>query len=451
MRIINLFNPKSSPVASVWSVRWRLLSKSINLLLVMAVWLGSGSHFRIFAQQSSWLHLPGDILPDMRLEHWSENGFRFLAADDQAMSCKNIVRWGRLPGIIGRQALWLNDGSWLAGQIIQVDSSSILFQHRWLDLAPIALRNIRAVIYTPSASLHEWVSAMQTLQSIQGNDDTVWLGDGSRLTGVIDWPSSQSELRVPLTIEVQQQRIEIAWERISMLAVSPALVGPLPAFRAATLVGLEDGSLLNVQNLSYAAESIEMDLASLGTVKTLDSPQEFCRAVRYLDRSDIPGVSRLGDLQPLTYKFVPESELLFTLGVDQTVYGQPLVVGRRAQTGVVRHGLAMHSSSQVAYRWDQSPGKFLAEVCLANPADPSVPLGDVVCKVLLGRDRELTTAETFSISNLTARAATGPGEVRRVEVDITGAQLVVLVVEKARFGQWGDQVYWLDARFTRID
>jgi hypothetical protein len=78
-------------------------------------------------------------------------------------------------------------------------------------------------------------------------------------------------------------------------------------------------------------------------------------------------------------------------------------------------------------------------------------LGDVVCKVLLGRDRELTTAETFSISNLTARAATGPGEVRRVEVDITGAQLVVLVVEKARFGQWGDQVYWLDARFTRID
>jgi NPCBM/NEW2 domain len=161
-----------------------------------------------------------------------------------------------------------------------------------------------------------------------------------------------------------------------------------------------------------------------------------------LSHSNITNVQQLDQLKPASYRHVSDNQLEYGLGIGRDVNGNPLQFGSRRQSGIAFRGVALHSSARAAYRWDGSPGKFLTEVQLAPTAGR---LGSVICKVVLARGGNLQTVSEFSL-----RAGDGVTS-HLVDIDIDGAQLVVLVVEKADQGQVGDHVLWLDARFSTPD
>ena len=398
----------------------------------------------LLAQGTSWLHLADAIHPEARLSVLGDSKFTFLNSRDLEIQTSSVVRWGRWMGVVGQQAVWLSDGSWLAGQILSVDDEYVSLQNRWLDLKAIPIKTVRALIYSPVASLPEWIDLIDQLEDLKGESDTVWLRDGSRLAGVVELSPIGDPAAPAFTLEVGQEQLAIPWARVATLATSPTLIGPLTSDRLATTLGLEDGSRLNVSRLMPRPERVELELLPLGQVFSLDRAEVFASAIRLIERDEVSQVQRCDTLQPTSFRFIPDSELIFTLGVNRSVFDRPLLVGHRLEAGLVSRGLAMHSSSQVAFRWDKSPGKFLAEACMAGLPDNQASLGDTACKVLIAKERELATAVEFVLSR-NEQAMTR----QQVDVDITGAQLVVLVVEKARFGQWGDEVYWLDARFFR--
>lgn len=411
-------------------------------VLLGSLWVyGGGGQ----AQDAPWLHLPASIMPNSRLIGLHDQQFVFQATDNSEVRTPTLVGWGHWPGVVGHQAIWLSDGSWLAGTIDSINEESIHFRHRWLELNPIPLSGLRAILYSPVASLGEWVSVSGPLSELQGDSETIWLRDGSRISGVVHRVSEdQADSRL-LTLEVDNEMVSIPWSDIALLAMSPTLTGPGLVDRQITQIGLTDGSCLNARQWFCKPQYVELDIPSLGFVRTLDPPEVLIRSISSLNRRELDKVIRTGAVQPASYKFLPDSELTFPLGVDRCVFGRPVIIGRGQKAGIANHALAMHSSSQAAFRWDQSGGKFLAELRLSDPADERSPLGDVVCKIFLGRGRELVSAAEFELSRKSGE--TGP---ILIDVDITGAQLVVLVVEKALFGQWGDHVYWLNARFFRF-
>jgi len=150
--------------------------------------------------------------------------------------------------------------------------------------------------------------------------------------------------------------------------------------------------------------------------------------------------SFLSDLTPARYRHLPDSTLSWELGADRDVMGGPL----HTKQSIFLRGLATHSSSQVAYRWDGSPVRMLAEVTLAAALPGAAErLGSVACQVLIARDGKLQTVHSFSLR----RSAEGTAQsVEMIDLELPDAQLIVLVTDKADYGQYGDHVLWLDAR-----
>jgi hypothetical protein len=64
---------------------------------------------------------------------------------------------------------------------------------------------------------------------------------------------------------------------------------------------------------------------------------------------------------------------------------------------------------------------------------------------MLARGSELETVERFSLQR---KPDLRTPAVKLLDIDLSRAKLVVLVTEKADFGQYGDQVLWLDARIA---
>lgn len=404
------------------------------------------------------LHLPDKRFKEAKLTGIQGKQLEFSVAKstgNQTIATQQVVRWGSWRGIIGSQAVWMSDGSWLSGQVQLSNRNQLRLQSKWLNLPELPFRSIRAVVYTPVASLADWIAMEQMLKSLSGENDVVWLRDRKQLTGVIELDSLTEDAK-ELSIKVADQKVSVPLEEIAALAFSPSLFSEVNA-EPALQIGIDDGSLLRAVEFSIADGKANFVLPSLAKVASLDDTSEFVRAVTLVQNSPIAKLQRMDQLKPASYRHISDSTLEFSLGVNEDVYGKPLVQGSQRHAGIVFHGLALHGASQVAYRWDRSPAKLLAEL---HMADSESNLGNARCKVMLVRNGKLETVWEATLSNKATSdsiASTRTSSDRNqgntglgipVEIDIADAQLVVLVVEKGEQGQLGDHVLWLDARIA---
>ena len=240
-------------------------------------------------------------------------------------------------------------------------------------------------------------------------------------------------------MEVREKRIEIEWDQVQAVLFSPALIGSLPSEREFLALGLKDGSRLNVKEIQRNKETVAFKLLSGHQTSSFDKSDEFVEAVRFLSTVSEQSLF-LPEMEVAKYKNLTESSLIWDLGKNQDCYGRPLVTPQR---GLVPHGLAMHSTSQVAYRYDGSPGEFLAEICFAAPQlAGSHKTGKVRCAVLLAKEGKLVEAASYKLNR-------SLGETAIVQVDVTAAQLIVLITEPFQSDDAGDHMLWLDARIHK--
>lgn len=395
------------------------------------------------------LHTTGAIFDEARLFLVAETAaWRFELGTDSTRSLTieraELVRWGTWSGILSAPAVWLQDGGWVCGSLNIEDGKQIRVESDWLQLPPIPMDIVRGLVLTPPASFSRWQQLRLEMAQASGQQDALWLSGGRRLNGIIRWPPTTWSETSQLNVEAGGQILAIAVDEIQAIVLSPALTGKLPARQSSLQVGLVDGTLLHARSLELATSEARVTLASGLEMQSLDPPTIFgSEAITFLAQP--PGDERvvlLSDLDPASYRHVADSTLAWQLGVDRDLYGFPLAT----VAGQAFRGLAMHSSSQVAYRWDGSPGKLLAEIVFAVPhpqADPRT--GSVSCRVMIVRSSELET-----VTEISMQRGASSSSAQTIDVDVSGAKLIVLVTEKADYRQFGDHVLWLDARVNRL-
>ena len=413
-----------------------------------------GAPLRPLAAQEQSLHTDSGVyLKALPLKIASSDVWEFQLGDQRTpLAGSQIIRWGSWPGITAAQGVWLADGSWLCGQV-QLAGETLSVGSDWLQPTPLAWRDLRGLVLTPPSTLPAWLELQAQMLAADGDQDRLWLRGGKKLSGIISEPLASGD-QPPELLEVSAggQVLQLPLEEIEAIVFSPALLGPLPAHPGHLQLGLEDGSLLKVSQLRPADSGVGVLLASGLELQSWDNPRAFCQAVRYLAHQPAAAADRrytmLSDLPVASYRHISDSSLVWELGVDRDVNGLSLHTAK----GIFGRGLAVHSAAQVAFRWDGSPARLLAEVTLAAAAPQALPtLGSARCQVLLARGEKLETVQQFTLSRRPGpSSAIGdtPAATHVINVDVSRAKLVVLVADKADFGQFGDHVLWLDARLA---
>ncbi|QDV22687.1 NPCBM/NEW2 domain-containing protein [Aureliella helgolandensis] len=447
----------------------------------------SQASLRSIELDGSWrFDVSGDVVPTPPVAAEASDTAPSPAIDktQTTLPLEQIVRWGGWRGPRRTQAAWLQGGSWLCGEILP-RAGGVDIQSDWLETPRIPWPNLRGLLLNPPALQSQCIQLQSEMQAAEGELDQVWLSDGRQVAGVIAFarPDDANDALPLRTLKMERagQNLEFDWNSIQAIVFSPALAGSYSEFSNASKLGLRDGSLLGVRSLKATAAGVHLELLSGISVRSLDPLAEFPQVVEYISAVP-PQTIFLADLPPDSFRHLEENALQWPLGRNRDMWGRPLLVRlnsslpstERTDTGArssippgervatqqeaavrptiwsetvqVERGLAMHGSSQAAYRWDGKPGTFLAEVRLAAPLPQAKRLtGEVRCKVIVARAGKLSPIVDRQLPSDPAPPL-GQEDALRIACDVTGAQLIVLVVESGADGGYGDQALWLDAR-----
>ncbi len=390
------------------------------------------------------LHTLDGIQRDVKLRGIDSSGtWSFEVASQQAkLSAERIVRWGAWSGVLNDQAVWLSDDSFVCGQV-DMNATGVVLTNDWLQVPTLAWNAVRGLVVAPPRTLDNWLALQTQMQASSGEEDTVWLVDGRRLSGIVRVDSSR-DAQGEQTIHVDSagQSIPLRLSAIQAIVFSPALLGPVREHRGATQLCLVDGSRLWTMQVNSSPTGVRLTLDSGLQLQSIDDSSAFVGSISGIARPTAM-TTFLSDLAPARYRHLSDSTLHWELGTDRDVMGAAL----HTEHSIFLRGLATHSSSQVAYRWDGSPVRLLAEATLAAaPPGSAQRLGSVACQVLVARGGELQTVLSFSMQ----RATEGTAQpIEMLELDLQDAKLIVLVTDKADYGQYGDHILWLDARLNR--
>lgn len=387
----------------------------------------------------STLHTSDEVVSNAQLVQMSEEGQWSFDIRGKLRTVENsaIVRWGAWPGVIQKPAVWLSDGSWLAGQVEFNSPQEVTVHSDWFQPVKISLRSVRGIVMIAPASTGAWNRLQTQLEATTGGRDTIWLSGNRQIAGVLRFETDVLDRTHRYTLENAGQAIPVDASEVKAIVFSPTLLGKLAVQSKQEVLGIEDGSRLNIRKITEVTDRLHVELVDGLVLHSLDGRAEFCSGIACL--SNQPQRTKfLADVEPASYKHIAQSQLTWPLGRNRDLLGQPLM----NSVGIIDRGLATHSSSQVAYRLDGSEKKFLAEVSLAKPADGADErLGSATCQIMVARSGELQQVATFNID----RSDASP---KLVDVDISGAQLLVLVTEQADFAQYADHVLWLEARIA---
>ncbi len=401
---------------------------------------------KLFAQvdEQAVLHTNESIVPSARLVSFDSAGKWLFNADGNqtAIDQAALVRWGAWSGSLRKSAVWLADGSWIAGRIEFISTNEITVHSDWFQAAKVPIRDVRAMVMVAPASLNAWNELQSRLASVSGARDSMWLKGNRQVSGVLRIGVDEFDRQPRFVLENAGQSLDVDSTDVLAIAFSPALIGPVPDQAKQSVLALDDGSRLNVRKLGEVQGRIRIELSNGVVLQSLDALAEFCGGITCLSNQPA-NTTFLSAVEPANYKHIAQSQLEWPLGRNRDLFDRPLMTSTEL-SGIVDRGLATHSSSQVAFRLDGSRQKFLAEVALAKPAEGADErLGSVTCQVLVARANKLQVVETFALDR--TRSAS-----HLVDVDLSTGQLLVLVTEQSDFAQYADHVLWFDARIAKL-
>ena len=430
--------------------RWLTLSVAAfaaSLTLIAQQLLAQNSAEQNSAAQNSSpqtpLHTADAVFANAQLTNLDANGkwtFQVTASGgreslQQTLDTSNMIRWGGWSGVTQKSAVWLSDGSWIVGRV-EFDSAQELTLHsEWFKPAKIPLRAVRGLVMVAPASIAAWNQLHSQMEATTGGRDTIWLTGNRQIAGVLRLALDEFDRSPKFVLENAGQALAVDSNEVRAIVFSPTLLGAIPVQSKQSVLGLTDGSRLNIRKLSSEGSQVQVTLSDGFALQSLDARGEFCRGVACLTNRPA-NTSFLADLEPASYKHIPQSQLNWPLGRNRDLLVRPLMTS----LGIMDRGLATHSTSQVAYRLSGNEQRLLAEVQFAKPAEgANEQLGSVNCQVLVARSGKLQPLTEFHLDR-------SRSEPHLLNLDITGSQLLVLVTDQADFAQYGDHILWLDAR-----
>lgn len=396
---------------------------------MVAVVLGvllSGSW--VFAAENSVVFADGQRLEDAALKACSidrEGVQGVLLVDGEERELTGLVRWGEPAATATRTAVVLEEGSrllcdrpWSPAGLARVGEKTVRLR-RGKDWVDFPREDVRWLLLNPEAIGFD-IQRLPHLDAAEG-EDVVLLVGGDQLTGRVESLTNET-----LRILVAGEPVDTPLESIAALRISGELPEPT---NPTCLVGLTDGSLLRADTLVVADEAFMANVSGAevtGEAATLAFVQPLSK-----------GVSYLSDLESADYRHTPYLDLPWPYARDAGLRGGPLVGGgQRAAKGV-----AMHTAARLVYRLDGSPQRFQADIAVADPEPGAAPTGSVSFRVYLVKESKFEPAYEGDVLRVGDPA-------QPIDIDLTGAAALALVVDFADDGDAGDDALWLDARFV---
>jgi hypothetical protein len=351
-----------------------------------------------------------------------------LVVDGEERGFGDLVRWGEPAAAAPRTAVVLDDGSrllcdrpWSPAGLARVGENQVSLR-RGKGWVTFPQDRVRWVLLAPEAAGLDF-ERLPEIDAADG-EDVVLLVGGDRLTGRVETLTQES-----LTLLVAGESVVTPLESVAALRLSG---GPKEPTSVACLVGLTDGSLLRADQFSVADESFTAKVGGAeiaGEAATLAFVQPLAAAIRYLS-----------DLEPVDYRHTPYLDLVWPYTRDRGFDGGLLTGGgRRAAKGV-----ALHTAARLVYRLDGAPQRFQAEIAVADPEPGAAPVGSVLFRVYRVQDGKFELAHESGVVR-TGDPATP------LDIDLTGAAALALVVDFADDGDAGDEALWLDARLVPVE
>jgi hypothetical protein len=383
---------------------------------------------RVFAAENSVVFANGERFADAVLKGCSidRDGVEgVIVVDGEERSLTGLVRWGEPAAAATRTVVVLEDGSrllcdrpWSPAGLARVDETTVRLR-RGKDWVDFPRDSVRWLLLNPETAGLD-VERLPEVDAADG-EDVVLLVGGDRLTGRVESLTNET-----LRLLVAGEPIDTPLESIAALRLSGEQAEPT---KPTCLVGLTDGSLLRADKLVVADEAFTAIIGGAevaGEAATLALVQPLSN-----------GVSYLSDLEPADYRHTPYLDLPWPYARDAGLRGGPLVGGgRRAAKGV-----AMHTAARLVYRLDGSLQRFQADIAVADPEPGAAPTGNVSFRVYLVKEGKFEPAYEGGVVRV-GDAATP------LDIDLTGAAALALVVDFADDGDAGDDALWLDARLV---
>jgi len=249
--------------------------------------------------------------------------------------------------------------------------------------------------------------------------EVVWLANGDRLTGGF---LGLGEKRV--RFQAPGGPIELDRGGVVALGFDPALAVYPPPRGDSLELTLADGSRLGVTQARIEQGHVVATTRFQSTIRLalneLAQIHARTEAIAYLSERKVSAEQYVGYVGPIRH-----------YRQDLNIDGHPLRLGGQTYD----RGLGTQSRTFLAYRLSAGDARFQA---LVGVDDSAGPLGSVVFRVLVD-NKDRFVSPVMSVRD-TPRA---------IDVDLTGASVLILVTEFGERGEIRDLADWVEARLIR--
>ncbi len=332
-----------------------------------------------------------------------------------------LTREGSTPPISSEGAIILfPDGDRLNRSVIgPAGETSIEVQSFALGTITVPLDSVLALVLAPPLEADAIHALNARIREEPRTTEVLWLANGDKLTGGL---LGLDEKKV--SFQPQAGKVEIERSGVVALAFDPKLVNypaPKEPYLEITCV---DGSKLgvtaahveggNIVAQTRFGQPVKIPLGEFAQMHTKNGP-----------------VAYLSERAPTLTKYVGYLGPTRPVRTNQAIDGQPIRLASR----LYDRGLGTQSRTYLAYRLESGVKRFQA---LVGVDDRAGPLGSVVFRVVVdGKERFASPA--MSVNDTP----------RPVDVDVTGAQTLVLITDFGERGEVRDHADWAEARLIR--
>lgn len=366
-------------------------------------------------------------------------------AQRQVVPLSNLIRWGSLSDRAVRPTLLLNDRSRFTGQIVAISQESVKIRSEVWSTVTIPRELIQGIVLQTPTDLAARDHLFRLIQDFDESEDRIRLIDGDELRGLVEayeirditFPNGEPGIISQLLVSLDGTRRRLGRSQLSAIAFSSHSKQQNGGAKPKALIGVNDGSWLNLIEVRTRRSGIELTLSNGLVLRSnpTANPREFWRRVTSIEAFN-DRVSYLSDAPPARYSSNSTFEVTYRYRLNESLTGGPL----RSVDHLFRKGIAMHSDSSVVYRIEEPVTRFEAEIALDQSTGQ---LGSVVFKVY--RTDDLASWKAVYESDV-VRGGVAPKGIR---IDIRDAKAIALSVERADHGQILDRANWLNARLIR--
>lgn len=366
-----------------------------------------------------------------------------------------LVHWGRLHDTADGTHVLLADGSVIVASGVTMDDEHLVIESgtfgepEGFNIAGstrLPLSTVRAIIFRPPLAASHRDQLMQQISTSTAREDQLLLSNGDVVGGTFtklarDEGGNGQTGPPTVTINTQAGPVEIRpdkpagqlLEKVTAMVFNPLLVRPARPDGLHVLIGFRDGSRLYAARVE-PKEDEQAEFTLVGGAKIISHPDlNIWNDIDYLQ--PLGGAIRyLTDITPATgsYKHTPLLDLSWPLGIDENVLGGRL----RAGGSLYPRGLGMHANSRVAYALDKPYKQLQAELAIDASAGDRGSVTFVVATIAGG-------APEVVYESPIVRGGQAP---LSMNVDISGAKIIVLAVKSADRGTELDRANWLNVR-----